>query len=137
MKTQDLIGTWRGGGQTLFNKDGSVKSRRGPKPSYILYTPEGYMMVLSTDPTGVSTDEPAQMSAPDKVKAADACVAYCGPYEIKEGTVYHHIEVALFPAQVGKTLVRKARLDGKRLTYITEPNPDGSVTHIYWDKLQY
>lgn len=135
MNKGDLIGTWRSGGQKVLNKDGSLRSSHGPAAGYILYTPEGNMMVLSTDPQGVSSQEPAKMSVEDKAKAAEACVAYFGPYEVKDSTVYHHVEVAIFPQWVGKTRVRHASIDGRRMTFITEPNDDGSVSHIYWDRL--
>lgn len=135
MNKQDIIGTWRSGGQKVLNKDGSVKSARPPSPGYILYTPEGNMMVISTVPDGVSREEPARMSASEKANAADACVAYFGPYEVKNGTVYHHVEVALFPAWVGKTRVRHASIEGKRMTFVTEPDSEGCVSHIYWDRV--
>ena len=135
MDKQDIIGVWRSGGQKVLNKDGSLKSSRSPSPGYILYTPDGHMMVLSTNPEGVSKDDPARLSAGEKARAADACVAYFGPYEVKGGTVTHHVEVALFPAWVGKTRVRHANIEGKRMTFVTEPNADGSVSHIYWDRV--
>lgn len=135
MDKQDLVGTWRGAGQKVFNADGTLRSSRGPSPSYILYTQSSHMIVLATEPEGISAAEPAKMSDADKAKAADACVAYFGPYEVKGGTVYHHIEAALFPAWVGKTRVRHASIEGARLTYVTEPGDDGSVSHIYWERV--
>ena len=135
MNRQDIIGTWRSGGQKVLNTDGSVRSQRGPGPGYILYTPEGNMMVISTETEGVSTADPAKMSDTEKARAADCCTAYFGPFEVKDGTVYHHVEVALFPAWTNQTRVRHASLEGKRMTFVTEPNADGSVSHIYWDRV--
>lgn len=135
MQKRDIIGTWRSGGQKALNKDGSVKSSRGPTPGFIQYAPDDYMMVVQSDPEGVSTAEPAQMSAEEKAKAAESCIAYTGRYEVKDGAVHHHVEAALFPAWTNKTRVRHASIEGKRMTFVTEPNPDGSVSHIYWDRV--
>ena len=78
---------------------------------------------------------PAKMTAEEKAKAADSCTAYTGRFEVKNGAVWHHVEAAIFPAWTGKTRVRHASLEGKRMTFVTEPNPDGSVSHIYWDRV--
>jgi hypothetical protein len=135
MKKEDIVGVWRSGGQKVFDKDGSVRSQRGPTPGCILYTADGYMMVVSTDPAGVSADDPARMTTEQKAKAAESCTAYCGPYEFDGHTVLHHVEVGLFPAWADKTRVRHASLEGRRMTFVTDPNPDGSVSHIYWDRM--
>lgn len=136
MKSEDLIGTWRGGGQKIFNRDGGLVSAKGPEaPGYLIYTPGGHMMVLSTDPRDIATGDPAQLSIADKAKAADACVAYFGKYEVKNGDVLHHVEVALFPGWTGRTRVRHATIEGNRMTFITDPDASGCVSHIYWDKV--
>ncbi len=135
MNAKDIVGTWRGGGQKVFNKNGSLKSARGPTPGFIQYSADGYMMVVSTDPDGVSAADPANMTDAEKAKAADGCTAYTGKFEVKDGVVFHHVEAALFPAWTGKTRVRHASIEGRRMTFVTEPGPDGSVSHIYWDRV--
>lgn len=135
MNAQDIVGTWRSGGQKVFNKDGSLKSAREATPGFIQYSADGYMVVVSTTPDGVSAADPAKMTEAEKAKAADNCTCYAGRFEVKNGTVYHHVEAAQFPAWTGKTRVRHASIEGRRMTFVTEPNPDGSVSHIYWDRV--
>jgi hypothetical protein len=136
MNAKDLIGTWRGGGQKVFNRDGGVKDAIGPEaPGYLVYTAEGYMMVISTDPRGLPSGDPSKLSTAEKAKCADACVSYFGKYDVTNGDVLHHVEVALFPGWMGKTRVRHATLEGKRMTFITDPDADGCVSHIYWEKI--
>jgi Lipocalin-like domain len=135
MEKGDIVGAWRSGGQKVFAADGSLKSSRGPSAGYIVYTPEGVMIVVSTSTEGVCAADPARMSLAEKAAAADNCTAYCGRYEFSNGVVLHHVEAAIFPAWVGKTRVRHASLDGRRMTFVTEPAADGSVSHIYWDRV--
>ncbi len=136
MKRDDLIGVWRGGGQQVFGPDGSLKTALGPEaPGWLIYTSEGYMMVLTSDPRGLPADEPARLSPADKAKCADACVSYFGRFEVVGGDVLHHVEVALFPGWTGKARVRHATLDGKRMTFITDPDAAGCVSHIHWEKV--
>ena len=37
---------------------------------------------------------------------------YAGHYELKDGEVHHHIEMALNPNLVGQTLIRRVHFDG-------------------------
>ena len=136
MQRDDLIGVWRGGGQNVLNPDGSVKNTIGADaPGWLIYTREGYMMVLTSDPRGLPTGEPSRLSASDKAKCADACVSYFGRFEVVGGDVLHHVEAALFPGWTGKTRVRHATLEGARMTFITDPDADGLVSHIFWEKI--
>ncbi len=37
---------------------------------------------------------------------------YAGHYEVKDGSVFHHIEMALNPNLIGQTLIRRVHIDG-------------------------
>jgi hypothetical protein len=132
----DIVGTWHGAGQKNFRSDGTLASEKGADaPGYLLYTPEGHVMVLATDPRGVATGDPAKLTVEEKAKAAEGCVAYFGTFELRGDDVLHHIEVALFPGWVGKTRVRHARIEGRRMTFVTDPEADGGYSHIFWERL--
>jgi hypothetical protein len=41
------------------------------------------MVVVTANQVGVSTADPLTMTAEEKARAASACVAYAGPFEVK------------------------------------------------------
>ena len=90
MQKGDIVGTWRGAGQKNFRADGTLASENGADaPGYLLYTPEGHVMVLATDPRGVATGDPAKLTVEEKAKAAEGCVAYFGTFELRGDDVLH------------------------------------------------
>ncbi len=135
MNSQDIVGTWRNAGQKTLNADGTLRSALPPTPGFIQYSLDGYMVVVTANQVGVSTADPSTMTAEEKARAASACIAYAGPFEVKDGTVYHHIEAGIFPAWIGAIRVRHASIEGKRLIYVTDPAADGSTMHIFWERV--
>lgn len=132
----DLVGTWRGAGQDLVAPDGTVtSSANDPAPAFIMYAPEGVMMVLSTVAHDVPRREVEALSIEEKAKLADATVAYYGRYDVNDGVVRHHLELGLFPIWSGQTRIRYATLDGRRLTFTTQPDKAGVVARIYWERI--
>ena len=64
-----------------------------------------------------------------------------GSYDVDSaaGTVTHHIECGLIPAQVGTALVRWIEIDGGRLTLHTSPpTADGMGTsgQVRWQRIE-
>ena len=70
-----------------------------------------------------------------KALMAEGVVAYAGRYDMKDGKVRHHIEVSFFPDLVGRTVVRTPSFEGNRLTLTTDPDDEGGVQHIYWERV--
>lgn len=85
---------------------------------FILYTPGG--------------DVSATIMRADKSQ----CFAYAGRYEVKDGVVFHTIEVSTDPALVGVRSTRSIAFDGDRLTL---SGPDfqagtGRTQKIVWSR---
>ena len=120
MDAQDLVGAYVGHGQEYLARDGTV--RRVGTSARIVYTREGMVMAVSTP----VVREPA---------SSKGVVAYAGRYDIKDGKVRHHIEVSLSPELVGKSVVRTPSFEGNRLTLTTDPDAEGGVQKIYWERV--
>jgi hypothetical protein len=141
MTREDLVGVYRGLGAETVSKDGSVVARRAPPNSQIMYSPDGYMGVLSTAAARKPVSSSGGMdldgvSAAERAEAASGIVAYAGRYEVKDGSVYHHIEMALNPNLIGQTHSRRIHIDGDNLTLSTEPGADGTYGRIRWRRVR-
>jgi len=141
MTREDLVGVYRGLGEETVRKDGTVVAG-STRNSQIIYTADGFMGVVSTlagrKPVG---DPGARMDlngldAAARAEAASSVVAYAGRFEVKDGSVYHHIEMALNPSLVGQTRSRRVHLDGDNLTLTTVPDADGNFGRIRWRRVR-
>jgi hypothetical protein len=141
MTKDDLVGVYRGLGEETVRKDGTVVGSSA-RNSQIVYTADGYMNVLSTLADRKAVDDPSgrmdinALSTADRDTAASNVVAYAGRYEVKDGSVYHHIEMALNPALVGATRARRIHIDGDNLTLTSVPDADGSFARIRWRRVR-
>jgi hypothetical protein len=137
MTRDDLVGVYRGLGEETIRKDGTVVSG-STRNSQIMYSPDGFMGVVSTVagrkpiPGAESRMDLDGLDAATRAEAAAHVVAYAGRYEVKDGSVYHHVEMALNPSLVGQTRVRRIHLDGDDLTLSTVPDADGNYSRIRW-----
>ncbi len=122
MNAEDLVGSYVGRGQQYVAKDGTVR-RPIATSARIVYTPEGLVMAVST---------PVERAV---VGMTESVVAYAGRYDIKDGKVRHHIEVSLIPDLVGRTLMRTPSFEGNRLTLTADPDAEGGVQKIHWERL--
>ena len=52
-------------------------------------------------------------------------VCYAGHYELKDGVLHHHVEMALNPNVVGQTIIRRVQLNGADLTLSSVPDAQG------------
>jgi hypothetical protein len=100
MTAKDILGGWR-----LVSWSFVYDDRRpdeypmGPDAKgFILYTPTGEVS--------------ATIMRADKSE----CFAYAGLFEVKDGAVFHAIEVSTSPGLVGFRSTRHIALDGSRLT---------------------
>jgi hypothetical protein len=141
MTKDDIVGVYRGVSEETVRKDGTVESGSA-RNSQIMYSPDGYMGVVSTRADRDAVGDPSgpmdlnKLSPADRANTAANVVAYAGRYEVKDGSVYHHIEMALNPALVGQTRSRVIHLEGDNLTLTTVPGPDGSFGRIKWRRVR-
>jgi hypothetical protein len=110
MKREDIAGVYRQLGFEVLDAGGKVIDSDYNCASQIMYSPDGYVGVISapaarpkvsgsdhrTDLNGATVEERAQ--------AASNLTCYAGRYELTDGAVHHHIEVALNPNLIGQTL---------------------------------
>jgi hypothetical protein len=106
MTRDDLVGVYRQIGEDIVSHDGTITDG-GPRASQIVYTADGYVTVVSTRADRRRPAEPAPrvdlngLSEAERAAAAADVVAYAGRYELRDGSVFHHIEMALNPGAVG------------------------------------
>jgi hypothetical protein len=140
MTKDDLVGVYRTLGEDTVSADGKIVSDND-RTAQIMYSPDGYMAVVSM-PNGRKLTAKAS-GGPDlnaatpeeRAEAAKGMVCYAGRYELKDGVVLHHVEMALNPNAVGQTIVRRAELKGADLTLSSVPAPDGSYRRIRWRRV--
>jgi hypothetical protein len=141
MTNEDLVGVYRGLGEETVRKDGTVAAG-STRNSQIIYTADGFMGVLSTlagrkpVPGAESRMDLNGLDAATRAETAANVVAYAGRYQVKDGSVYHHIEMALNPSLVGQTRVRRVQLDGDDLTLTSVPDADGNYSRIRWRRVR-
>jgi hypothetical protein len=141
MTREDLVGVYRGLGEETVRKDGTVVSG-STRNSQIMYTPDGYMGVVSTlagrKPVP-GADARMDLNGLDPAVRAETAanvVAYAGRYEVKDGMVHHHIEMALNPNLVGQTRTRVVHKDGDNLTLTSVPDAEGTFARIRWQRVR-
>jgi hypothetical protein len=141
---QKLLGTWK-----LVSYVGEeIPSREradvmGPGPSgYINYGPDGRMIVVIVGsdrkkPLGpIATPEEAQ-------HLIRSMLAYAGTYTVDSSakTVTHHVEISWDQSRTGASQVRTYKLDGDRLTLITQASNDPAtgkktVRTLVWERMK-
>lgn len=112
--TDDLIGTWRLESWTLIYDDGRPHEYPlgNDAEGFILYTGDGYVSALlsrSGRATRAASDDA------EKARAHDDCFGYVGRFTVRDGSVFHAIEVSTNAALAGVTSTRKITRDGHRL----------------------
>ena len=118
---RDLIGGWRLTSWSYVYDDGRPDEHplgAGAR-GLILYTPTG------------------QVSATIMRADRSECFAYAGHYEVKDGSVFHSIEISTNVALIGLTSTRHIALAGDRLTL---SGPDfaagtGRTQKIVWSRI--
>ena len=139
---QKLLGTWKLVSYVGEEVPSGARSGvMGPRPSgYINYGPDGRMIVIiiggdRKKPVGpIATPEEAQ----DLIRSM---LAYAGTYTVDSSakTVTHHVEISWDQSRTGASQVRTYKLDGDRLTLITQPSNDPAtgkqtVRTLVWER---
>jgi hypothetical protein len=140
MTKDDIVGVYRTLGEDTVGADGRVASDNA-RTAQIMYSPDGYMSVVSM-PNGrklaAKTSGGPDLNAAtpeERAEAAKGMVCYAGHYELKDGVLHHHVEMALNPNAVGQTIVRRVALNGADLTLSSVPAADGSYRRIRWRRV--
>ncbi len=109
MDIHEIYGSWQLESAHELDAEGNiVKELYTPGPKGMLhYNSDGYVSahLMTSD-----------RQEPETVPPNQAYYGYTGRFEVKDGSVFHHVEIARDPNIIGKTLTRKAKLiDGKLL----------------------
>ena len=122
-----LVGSWRLVSRVTTGTDGRVLADAGlsATPSGILiYDPSGHVAAQLSRPgrtIAMLTDECQDVQqvkgTPDTAQTLFGYDAYFGTYtvNVKDGIVTHHLDSALFPGDIGKSITRRFMLDGDSL----------------------
>ena len=141
MKREDIAGVYRQLGEEEVDAAGKVIHSDSNRSSQIMYSADGYVGVVSmpsgrkkladaggrTDLGGATPEELAE--------ATRTVTCYAGHYELKDGEVHHHVEMALSPNLIGGTLIRRVHIDGPNLTLSARPDGQGQVRRILWRRV--
>jgi hypothetical protein len=138
MKREDIVGVYRQLGEELIDRSGRVIQSDKNRSSQIMYSPDGYVGVVSTPsgrkkPPGAAGRTDLTGATPDElVEATRSVTCYAGHFELKGDEVHHHVEMALNPNLVGQTMIRRVELKGADLTLSALPDAQGQVRRILW-----
>ena len=121
---------------------GKVIHSDNNRSSQIMYSADGYVGVVSTPSGRKKTSALAGRTdlggaTPEELAEATRTVTcYAGRYEVKDGEVHHHVEMALSPNLIGSTLIRRVHFDGPNLTLSARPDAQGQVRRILWRRVE-
>lgn len=142
---QDILpGTWKLLSYVREDLPSGAKSdvMAAHPTGYIHYGRDGRMMVMIV---GSDRKKPAGPSAtPQEAEALlKSMLAYAGTFTLDTNakTVTHHIEISWDQSRAGTDQVRTYKLDGDRLTLVTQPSTDPAtgkqtVRTLIWEKLK-
>jgi hypothetical protein len=124
MKLEDFVGSWRLAGFKLVD-DAGVESEPWLEGSdgMLIYTADGYMS--------------AMIAVVDEASAAPKHVAYCGPFQVEDDKVIHHVVMSNEPQLVGRPQSRFTEYDGTILTLSSSPSIYGgpnSKAYLLWQR---
>jgi len=138
LSREDFIGTWRLVSVETRKEDGSLH-RRGSRTGFIIYSADGYMSVafMKEGRSEFASGDIRGGTIEEKVEALNGYISYSGKYAVEGDSVFHHIEVSLFPNWIGEKQERFYEFDGKRLTLSTPLQLVGGTqlsSHLVWEK---
>ncbi len=146
-----LVGGWRLVSRQSMRADGQMEPDKGLSQApmgVLIYDASGHVtaQLSRRDRTvamigGECAAAAAIKGTPDTAQTVLGYDAYFGTYTINEqaGTVTHHLEAALFPGDVGKSIQRAFTLTGDRLTirFNTTTGDGVKVTRILtWERMK-
>ncbi len=118
-----LNGMWQLKSMELVNPNGVKCYPHGENPiGCIFYLPNGYMSVHHGCKERRNSSVKASIeitSGDEAIEIVKTYMSYYGKYEIKGDTVFHHVEIAMFPNWKGATEVRHFKINNKELILST------------------
>ena len=142
LKREDMVGVYRQTGEEVMDASGKIIHSDNNRSSQIMYSADGYVGVVSTPAgrkklanSGGRTDL-GGATLEELVDATRAVTCYAGRFELKDGEVHHHVEMALSPNLVGQTMIRRVHFDGPNLTLSARPDAQGNVRRILWRRVE-
>ena len=142
MKREDMVGVYRQTGEEIVDANGKLIHSDNNRSSQIMYSADGYVGVVSTPsgrkkPPGAAGRTDLTGATPEElVEATRSVTCYAGHYELKDGEVHHHVEMALNPNMVGQTMIRRVHFDGPNLALSARPDAQGHVRRILWRRVE-
>jgi hypothetical protein len=136
---EDFVGTWRLVSVDTRKEDGSLH-RSGKRTGYIIYSGDGFMSVafMKEGRAEFASGDIRGGTVEEKIEAFNGYISYSGTYEVTETSVFHNIEVSLFPNWIGDKQERFYQFDGKKLTLSTPLQLVGGMklsSHLVWEKV--
>lgn len=127
MNSEDFVGTWRLVGFHVTDADGNQTDPwLEGSDGMLIYTADGYMSASMA-----VVDKPDQ-ETPDGM-------TYCGPYEVLEDRVIHHVVMSSEARLVGQGQTRMTDYDGKTLSLSSSPSlygGDGTTATLLWQRAE-
>ena len=137
-----LYGTWKLVRCTSrIVETGETEDLFGKAPKgFINYGRDGRMMVLVVHEKRPSPADLASLTDGMRAELLKSMVAYAGTFTFDGKAVTHHIDVSWNELWTGTSPVRNVKLDGRRLTLSTNPEPglnNGrlTVSVLEWEKV--
>jgi hypothetical protein len=132
--TDPLFGVWKLQSFLMTDQNGKEEYPFGVNPvGFLAYLPHGYMIVTlgSANRPNLPVDS-LRNAAPDELilNMVQTYNSYCGRYEIKNTTVYHHVELCMFPNWTGTILERQFEIDGNILVHRNQLQ-DGPIIYDF------
>ena len=125
MRIEDIAGAWRLREFRLTNAAGE-QSRPWSDASggLLCYTLDGFMS--------------ASMRSVTASKGTVRFMSYCGPFDLFDDHVVHHIEMSSDEVLVGTDQRRGVRLDGRTMTLTASPSlfgGEGTSADLLWQRV--
>ena len=139
--SDSLVGTWALVAARSTSDNSVDEAPFGESPRGVLvYTADSRVVALISY-SGRDHLSGDRISAPahERAEAFASFFAYAGRYDVQDGRVVHHVEIASVENWVGTDLVRVLQLDGPTLRLRTPPVSVGGqtrVTELDWTRLE-
>lgn len=141
--TDRFIGTWRLISFERKSEDGQVSYPLGQDPvGYLVYSTDGYisgaLMTANRPKWAVGTDMTTG-TPEEKIASAETFFSYCGPYEVHENKVIHHVKACLIPNWLDTKQERFFEFEENRLTLSPPPQIIAGVRYtnrLVWERVQ-
>ena len=125
MTDNRFVGTWKLISFERRSEDGQVSYPLGQHPvGYLIYSNDGYMsavLMTANRPKWATAGNLMDATPEEKIAAAETCFSYCGPYEVHENKVIHHVKAGLIPNWLGSKQERFFEFEGNRITLSPPP----------------